>query len=70
MKKICVTVMSLMIVAWLATYIVAMELKDIDRESPGVWGVEGVELSQYIPEVGGIKVCKAEKQVIVGFKLS
>ncbi|MFC1638012.1 hypothetical protein ACFL2R_01170 [Patescibacteria group bacterium] len=43
-------------------------LSDIEEESPGVWGIEIND--HYVPERGGIKVCKAENKVIVGFYLS
>lgn len=71
MKKICLVMCLAMIFLFTAHSVaVAMELKLIDKESPGVWGVENVSLRKYIPKIGGIKVCKTEKKVIVGFELS
>lgn len=42
--------------------------EDIERESPGVWGIS--DSDDFIPHRVGIKVCKAENTVFVGFYLS
>ena len=48
-------------------------LESIVEESPSVWGIDGSSSGdglRFVPDRGGIKVCKAEKKIIVGFYLS
>ena len=48
-------------------------LNDIVEESPQVWGITDSESGaglRFVPDRGGIKICKAENKIIVGFYLS
>lgn len=44
-------------------------LEMIEEQGPGVWDVDGSSW-RFVPDKGGIKVCKAENKIIAGFYLS
>lgn len=69
MKKFVIGVVTLVLfLTGMVQISSAIVLEDIENESPGVWGIS--INNNYVPEKGGIKVCKAENNVIVGFYLS
>ncbi|RWX50995.1 hypothetical protein VU01_12331, partial [Candidatus Electrothrix marina] len=47
----------------------AIVLRDIEEQSPDVWGID-IDDEKFIPKRGGIKVCKEQNMIIVGFYLS
>ncbi len=67
-KLISITIGLFFSLVCLVSFSSAMVLSNIEDESPDVWDID--INNEYIPQKGGIKVCKAENVVIVGFYLS
>lgn len=43
-------------------------LEDIEDQSPGIWEISIND--NYVPKKGGVKICKLENRIIIGFWLS
>ncbi|MEA2007482.1 MAG: hypothetical protein U9O20_05010 [Patescibacteria group bacterium] len=72
MKKLFSIGLALIILVIFSLPAEAIVLRAIEEQSPAVWGLnpDDIRTNKFVPKRGGIKVCKAEGKLIVGFYLS